>query len=353
MGDATHDRRTTRRPRHWRRAGALLAALALSAALAALPGCSGGDEASEATPTPAPATATAAPTSTPASTATATPTPSPTPAPSTASATPTAAGPPPGGEGLLPPEQQAEVVRLLLEAMSDPDSELFSGSLDALPAEIRALLDALGADLLLGVVIIDLGGTETVVAVFPGSPAERAGLAEGDQITAVDGVPVASGAELRAALEALAEGQAYVLTVRRGGAPSLLDLEREAGSEGDAWRAELLRAVALALVLQDAPDGPDLPPSLLGEMVEETPDGLRVFAVFPGSPAEVGGILPGDLLVSVGGRPLSTLADLDALMRSLPPPGDGIEVVLLRDGEELTLEIDPAAGMLGGAADTQ
>lgn len=351
MGDASHDRRTTGRRRRRGRAAALLPALALSAALAALPGCSGDDE-GEPTATATP-TATAEATVTPSPTATPPPTATPTPEPPTATATPAsgADATPAGGDSLLPPEQQAQVVRLLLDAMGDPDSELFSGSLDALPAELRALFDALGADLLLGVIIADLGGSGTVVAVLPGSPAERAGLAEADQITAVDDTPVASGTELRTAIEGIAEGEAYVLTVRRGGAPGLVDLEREAASAGDAWRAELLRAVALALVLGEG--GADLPPSLLGEMVEETADGLRVFAVFPGSPADAGGILPGDLLVSIGGRPLSTLADLDTLMRSLPPPGDGVEVVLLRDGEELTLEIDPAAGMLGGGADTQ
>ena len=347
MGDASHDRRTTRRPRRWRQAAALLTALALSAALAALPGCFGDDEGEPQrvytyTPTEtATATATPSPTATPPPTAT----------PEPATATPTPA--PAGGAGPLPPEQQAQAVRLLLDAMGDPDSELFSGSLDALPPELRALFDALGADLLLGVISADLGGSGTVVAVLPGSPAERAGLAEGDQITAVDGAPVTSGAELRAAIEAIAEGEAYVLTVRRGGAPGLVDLEREAASAGDAWRAELLRAVALALLLQGAPGGPELPPSLLGEMAEETPDGLRVFAVFPGSPADVGGLRPGDLLVSIDGRPLATIADLDALLRSFNPAGGTIEVVLLREGEELTLEIDPAAGMLGSGPTAQ
>ena len=328
------------------------AALALAAALAILPGCFGDDESE------APATPTATSTATPTASPVVTPSPSPTPTPEPATATPAAtagADPPSGdGEGLLPPEQQAQVVRLLLDAMSDPDSELFSGSIDALPPALRALFDALGADLLLGVIIAELGGSGTVVAVLPGSPAERAGLVEGDQITAVDDTPVASDAELRAAIEAVAEGAAYVLTVRRGGTPGLVDLEREAASEGDAWRAELLRAVALALVLQGAPGGPEVPPSLLGELVEETPDGLRVFAVFPGSPADAGGILPGDQLLSIDGRALRTIADLEELMRSGSPAGGSAVIVLLRDGEELTLEIDLAAGgMPGGGAAAQ
>ena len=342
MSNAPTDRQASALARLWRPAAAALAALALAAALAA---CSGGDdEAPEATPTATPVAATATATATP------TPTPTPTPEPPTATTTPTPAGDatPSGGGNLLSPELTAQVTQLLLDAMSDPDSALFTGSIDALPPEVLAVLDAIGADLLLGVVRVDIDGRSVVVAVLPGSPAERAGLAEGDLITAIDGAPVGSAAELRATIEAIAEGAAYTLTIDRGGAARTLDVEREAASAGNAWRAELLRSIALVLVLQEAPGGPDVPPSLLGEMVEETPNGLLVFAVFPGSPADSGGVGPGDLLVSIDGHSLTTLADLEALLRSFAPTSGKVEVVLLRDGEELTLEIDLAAGGLGG-----
>ena len=336
------------------RRGKLLAALALATALAALPGCFGDDE-SEPTATATAtgtAEATAAPVETPSPTAT--PTPTLTPEPPTATPTPTApseaADPPDGQGGLLPPEIGEEVIGLLLDAMRDPDSELFSGSIEALPPELRTLLDALGADLLLGVVAIDTGIGAGVAAVLPGSPAERAGLAEGDLITAIGAEPVTSGAQLRATIEALAPGTAYTLTASRGGVPGLLDLEREAASEGNAWRAELLRLIALVVMLEG---GPDVPPSVLGELAEETPDGLRVFAVFPGSPADVGGLRPGDLLLSIGGRALRTIADIEELLRSFNPAGGAIAVVLLRDGEALTLEIDLAAGGMFGGGPTR
>ena len=338
MSNAPTDPQASALARLWRPTATALAALALAAALAA---CSGGDdEAPEATPTATPVAAT------PTATATATPTPTPTPAPPTATATPTPAGDaaPSGGGDLLPPE----LMQLLLDAMSDPDSALFSGSIDALPPEVRALLEGIGADLLLGVVRVEIDGRSVVVAVLPGSPAERAGLAEGDLITAIDGTPAGNAAELRAAIEAIVEGAAYTLTIDRGGAARTLDVEREAAAAGNAWRAELLHSIALLLAMQEAPGGPDLPPSLLGELVEETPNGLLVYAVFPGSPADIGGMRPGDLLVSVAGRALTTLADVDALMRSFNPGSGKIEVVLLRDGEELTLEIDLAVGGIGG-----
>ena len=347
MRNASNDPQASALARLWRPAAAALAALALAAALAA---CSGSDDAPEATPTATPVAATATATATPG------PPPTPTPTPPAATATPTPAGDatPSGGGDLLPPELTAQVMQLLLEAMSDPDSALFTGSIDALPPEVLAVLDAFGADPLLGVVRVDIDGRSVVVAVLPGSPAERAGLAQGDLITAIDGAPVGSAAELRAAIEAIAEGAAYTLTIDRGGASRMIEVEREAASAGNAWRAELLRSIALLLMLQETPGREDLPPSLLGEMVAETPNGLLVFAVFPGSPADSGGVRPGDLLISMAGRPLATIADLDALMRSFNPAGGTVEVVLLRDGAELTLEIDLAVGGMGdGGAATQ
>ena len=196
---------------------------------------------------------------------------------------------------------------------------------------------------------VEIDGRSVVVAVLPGSPAERAGLAEGDLITAIDGTPAGNAAELRAAIEAIAEGAAYTLTIDRGGASP----DARGRARGSVRRQRLAGGTAAPRSRCCWPcrrrrAGPDVPPSLLGEMAEETADGLRVFAVFPGSPADVGGVRPGDLLVSVAGRALTTLADLEALMRSFNPTSGKVEVVLLRDGEELTLEIDLAVGGIGG-----
>ena len=334
MDNATIVSRGSALTRFWQMPAAALVALALVGSAA----CSGNDDMPEPTPAAASATSTSAPTA--AATAT--------PAPTTSVVR--------GIEATLPAGDVGQMMQMLIEAMSDPDSELFSGSIEAIPPELRALLDALGADLLLGVVTVDLGvGVGVgVVVVIPDSSAAHGGLAEGDRIAAIDGAPVGSGAALHAAVAALAEGTAYSLTIDRGGSAQMIEVERESASDGNAWRAELLRSLALLLALQDVPGGPDVPSSLLGEMAEETADGLLVFAVFPGSPADIGGVRPGDLLVSVAGHALTTFADLEALMLSFNPTSGKVEVVLLRDGEELTLEISlPAGGMFGAGAATQ
>ncbi|MDO9398198.1 MAG: trypsin-like peptidase domain-containing protein [Herbiconiux sp.] len=53
----------------------------------------------------------------------------------------------------------------------------------------------------------------TVAGVIPGTPAETAGLSEGDLITAVNGTPIASGSALSALLATLEPGEQVTLTV--------------------------------------------------------------------------------------------------------------------------------------------
>ena len=357
----------TARTRSWRTAMSALLALALASGLMAASACSDGADhgvgVARATATPVVAGATATPvvataTATPVvATATATPvvaSATATPVVATATATPvvaTATATPVVDAEQVSAALTGQVMQLLLEAMSDPASELFSGSLDAFPPELRALLAELGVDIFLGVVSVDAGDGVVVVAVFPDSPAARAGVAVGDLIAAIDGVPVRGAALLRADVEAVAESASLTLTIDRSGVQRMIEVVREPASAGNVWRGGMLRSLALLLALQDVPGGPDVPSSLLGEMTEETVDGLRVFAVFPGSPADNGGIRPGDLLISIDGRVITALADLDALMRSFTPAAGSVEVVLLRDGVELTLSIKlPAGGLAGGAA---
>ncbi len=73
----------------------------------------------------------------------------------------------------------------------------------------------------LGVYVIDdaLGSRGAYIErVVPGSPAEDAGLAEGDLITAVNAKPVAHGRQFLQTMEPFAVGQRIELTVRRDNA---------------------------------------------------------------------------------------------------------------------------------------
>jgi hypothetical protein len=74
----------------------------------------------------------------------------------------------------------------------------------------------------------------------------------------------------------------------------------------------------------------------------DTP-GVPVTAVDGGSPAERGGLKPGDVITTLDGRWTASVADVFAAAADAEP-GRAAEVVILRDGKEMTLSITPAEG---------
>jgi hypothetical protein len=71
-------------------------------------------------------------------------------------------------------------------------------------------------------------------------------------------------------------------------------------------------------------------PSFAGEPVS----GVRLRSVREGSPAEQGGLRGGDVIVSFAGAPVRNLEEFAALLRA-ESPGRRVEIVVLRDGEEI------------------
>ncbi|XYH92959.1 PDZ domain-containing protein [Sorangium sp. So ce1128] len=70
--------------------------------------------------------------------------------------------------------------------------------------------------------------------------------------------------------------------------------------------------------------------------------------VVPGMPAERAGIRDGDRVVRVAGRPVLWFEDIVALVNDEPGRQGAVEIVVERDGAELTLRVEPE-GTPGGA----
>lgn len=98
-------------------------------------------------------------------------------------------------------------------------------------------------------------------------------------------------------------------------------------------------AIALALaasapaaaVLQGAP-----PAVALGVGIAEEPDGVTVAAVAPGATAAALGVQVGDVLVQVGGRPVTGPQVVSDYVRTLNV-GDPVSVRVRRAGQEVEL----------------
>ncbi|MFZ1060520.1 MAG: PDZ domain-containing protein, partial [Candidatus Rokuibacteriota bacterium] len=65
--------------------------------------------------------------------------------------------------------------------------------------------------------------------------------------------------------------------------------------------------------------------------------GVRLGGVRPGSPADRAGVKAGDIIIRFAGLDVKTLDDLTFALRS-KRAGDKVEVILLRDGKEISTE---------------
>ncbi|GAA3185781.1 hypothetical protein GCM10010531_44990 [Blastococcus jejuensis] len=70
----------------------------------------------------------------------------------------------------------------------------------------------------------EIGTGAQIVSVESGSAAERAGLGEGDVVTAVGDRPVTTSTELTAAIRSSAPGDTVALTIRRGGGTTTVEV---------------------------------------------------------------------------------------------------------------------------------
>jgi serine protease Do len=186
-----------------------------------------------------------------------------------------------------------------------------------------------------------------VSAVLPDSPAGQAGLEAGDLLLSVAGRPVAvrffeQVPELYERIADLAPGGEVELEVERGGERRVLrarvaEMERSRGDEGE-FRAlglsaqELTGPMALARNLR-------------------VRRGLVISGLRPGQAAAAAHpqLQPGDVLVAVDGRPVSTLEELERAIEAAT--GNDLLLEMLR-GEERLLSVahlpEGRAGRWGG-----
>ena len=79
--------------------------------------------------------------------------------------------------------------------------------------------------------------------------------------------------------------------------------------------------------------------SMPGRPPEATEPGVFLRSIQQGSPAERAGLHAGDRLVRFGDRPIASVEDFAEAL-SAHAPGDRVEVVVARDGEELTIAVE-------------
>ncbi len=149
-----------------------------------------------------------------------------------------------------------------------------------------------------------------IAQVLPGSPAEEAGLKDGDVITHYEGGPLKDVRELlkrvsksrvgkKVTLGIVREGRSMSVQVAVGERPEALEAWEQRGEE--TWRGLEVSAIT---------------PELAQRYRLESSRGVVVTHVEPNSAADEAGLRVGDLILEINRRPVGSVDDFNTLSKS-------------------------------------
>ena len=156
-------------------------------------------------------------------------------------------------------------------------------------------------------VSVDAGAV--VSQVQPQSAAAKAGVEDGDVITALDGEPITGSSQLRNAIGQKQPGTAVRLALLRDGRQrsvtvTLDPLPASATASSDrSQQDDMLAGMTLNPIPRDHPN--------FGKV-----RGVYVSGVAVGSKAEAAGIQEGDIIMTAGRTPVNTVAELTQVLRN-------------------------------------
>ncbi|RPE13865.1 PDZ domain-containing protein [Chitinophaga lutea] len=186
----------------------------------------------------------------------------------------------------------------------------------------------------------------TVVEVADGSAAEKAGLKEGDVITAIDDKKISEPQDLYETIGGMKPGDKITVTYKRGGkeakanttlnkreesAPRVFSIPQRPG-QPFRFREDMPSFRGFS------PEGRSGP--RLGLSVQDTEEGngAKVLGVSKGSPAEKAGFQENDLITELDGNTVKNAGEVADAYRA-QKEGSTINAKVLRNGKSATLTI--------------
>jgi len=223
-----------------------------------------------------------------------------------------------------------------------------------------------------------------ITRVVPDTPADEAGLVEGDRITAINGEEIGSGDDLVDAVQSREPGDELTLTIMRPGEEDSLQVTIILGKNPDVQSQAYLGVNFMPIPgLEDFPEGAQpffrfrgerLPegiqphfhfglPEFEGEgmpfhgLPEDFMPFMHDFPVLPegiegavligsvtvDSPAEEAGLEQGDLITALNGEPVGEPESFADSIREYQP-GDEITLTVYRSGEDEALQFEITLG---------
>lgn len=172
----------------------------------------------------------------------------------------------------------------------------------------------------------------SVQSVYPGSPAEKAGVEPGDIVLNLDGQKIDNPSALQGIVEQLTIGKAYPLEIIRDGKRRTLKvtIEELPKDFGTAQRGESADDRSGAKPDRFDQFGMEVQTTtreLARQFGLKSTSGLVVTGVQDGSVADRSGIRPGDMIEKVGNQMMSTIEDYDRIKDKASDP-DGVIMVI-------------------------
>lgn len=186
-----------------------------------------------------------------------------------------------------------------------------------------------------------------VAQVMQDSPADKAGLKTGDVITRFDGKEIGLSSELPQLVGRAKVGSSYPLTVMRDGKLRTLDFKVAALPDDEAKQAAATKGKKPA----NKPDLSrlgintvrDLSPAEKAELKLE--GGVVIVQMGTGAAADAG-LRPGDVIVSLRGKPIPNAADFVGMVNDLAA-GKAVPVGISRRGQPMILALKLEAAATG------
>lgn len=168
-----------------------------------------------------------------------------------------------------------------------------------------------------------------VAQIMPGSPADDAGLKDGDIIVQFNDKPINDASDLPHLVGFTVPGTQATLAIIRDGNPQKLNItvgELESAEDDvhvPASKATKQKADILGFELHELPTKE--------QNKDEPLKGLVIAFIEPNSPASAAGLRPGDIVLTVNRTPVNSLAEYKDVLKKIKS-GMTVPVLMLRRG---------------------